>query len=76
MLTLLWAALVWLSPEGACLVFPLFFRHLHALPGPGGVVTVAATTALAIVTLGLHEGFSVGAAHEGGIQCSPGLPGQ
>jgi signal transduction histidine kinase len=59
-LTLLWALLTWLSPEGAYLVFPLFFLYLHVLPGPGGVVTIVVTTAFAILALGLHLGFSVG----------------
>lgn len=60
LLTLLWAVLVWLSPEGAYLVFPLFFLFLHVLPGPGGVAAIAVTTATAILALGLHLGFSVG----------------
>lgn len=59
-LTLLWAVLTWLSPEGAYLVFPLFFLYLHVLPGPAGVATVVAATAFAILALGLHLGFSVG----------------
>lgn len=59
-LTLLWAALVWLSPEGAYLVFPLFFLYLHVLPGSGGVAVIVVTTAFAILALGLHLGFSIG----------------
>ena len=59
-LTLLWALLTWLSPEGAYLVFPLFFLYLHVLPGLGGVLTIVVTTAFAILALGLHLGFSVG----------------
>lgn len=59
-LTLLWAVLTWLSPEGAYLVFPLFFLYLHVLPGPGGVAAIVVTTAFAILALGLHLGFSVG----------------
>lgn len=59
-LTLLWALLVWLSPEGAYLVFPLFFLYLHVLSGPGGFVAIVSATAFAIVALGLHLGFSVG----------------
>ncbi|MBD0023119.1 sensor histidine kinase [Gordonia pseudamarae] len=59
-LTLLWAVLTWLSPEGAYLVFPLFFLYLHVLPGPRGVAAIVVTTAFAIFALGLHLGFSVG----------------
>lgn len=60
LLTLLWAVLTWLSPEGAYLVFPLFFLYLHLLPGAGGVTAIVTATAFAIVALGLHLGFSVG----------------
>lgn len=59
-LTLLWAVLTWLSPEGAYLVFPLFFLYLHVLPGSGGVAAIVITTAFSILALGLHLGFSVG----------------
>ncbi|NLS11189.1 sensor histidine kinase [Nesterenkonia sp. MY13] len=59
-LTLLWAVLMWLSPEGAYLVFPLFFLYLHVLPGSGGVAAIVVTTAFSILALGLHLGFSVG----------------
>lgn len=59
-LTLLWAVLVWLAPEGAYLVFPLFFLYLHVLPGAGGIIAVIASTAIAILALGLHLGFSIG----------------
>ncbi|MEV8214641.1 sensor histidine kinase [Leifsonia sp. NPDC077715] len=60
LLTLLWAVLVWLSPEGAFIVFPLFFLYLHVLPTRGAIAAIAATTVFAIVALGLHLGFSVG----------------
>lgn len=59
-LTALWAVLVWLSPEGAYLVFPLFFLYLHLLPGAGGVAAIVIATVFAICALGLHLGFSVG----------------
>lgn len=59
-LTLLWTVLVWLSPEGAYLVFPLFFLYLHVLPSPGGLITVIVTTGIAVLALGLHLGFSFG----------------
>lgn len=59
-LTLLWAVMVWLSPDGAYLVFPLFFLYLHVLPGAGGVVAIVVSTGFAIFALGLHLGFSIG----------------
>ncbi len=59
-LTVLWAVLSWLTPEGTYLVFPLFFLFLHLMPGVGGLLTVLATTTFAIFTLGLHLGFSIG----------------
>lgn len=59
-LTVLWAVLMWLSPEGAYIVFPLFFLYLHVLPGRGGVAAITVTTAFAILALGLHLGFSIG----------------
>lgn len=59
-LTLLWAVLTWLSPEGAYLVFPLFFLYLHLLSGPGGVTAIVVATAFAICALGLHLGFNIG----------------
>ncbi|MFC4785035.1 sensor histidine kinase [Nocardioides sp. MAHUQ-72] len=59
-LTLVWVALLALTPEAAYLVFPLFFLYLHVLPpkvGPGAVVVA---TLVAIVALGFHTGFTVG----------------
>lgn len=60
LLTVLWALLTWLSPEGAFIVFPLFFLYLHLLPGAGGIAAIAVSTAFSIVALVLHHGFSVG----------------
>ncbi|WGD36870.1 sensor histidine kinase [Lysinibacter sp. HNR] len=60
LLTLLWVVLMWLSPEGAYLVFPLFFLYLHVLPVAGGVAAILVTTGFAICAIGLHIGFSVG----------------
>lgn len=59
-LTVIWGVLVWLSPEGAYLVFPLFFLYLHLLPGGAGVAAILATTGYAICALGFHLGFSIG----------------
>ncbi|PFG34635.1 sensor histidine kinase [Sanguibacter antarcticus] len=61
-LTLGWIAMVWLEPEPAYLVFPLFFVYIHLLPRRAGTITVFATTAVAIVALGLHGGWSVAGA--------------
>lgn len=59
-LTVVWAALVWLVPEAAYLVFPLFFLYLHLLPGVAGPVAVVATTALTIAAFAVHGGLTVG----------------
>ncbi|QNE35484.1 sensor histidine kinase [Leifsonia shinshuensis] len=60
-LALVWVGLVILVPEAAYLAFPLFFLLLHLLPRWLGPVAVVVTTAIAILALGLHQGFSVGA---------------
>lgn len=59
-LTAVWAALVWLVPEAAYLVFPLFFLYLHLLPAAAGPMAVVATTALTIVAFAVHGGLTVG----------------
>lgn len=58
-LTVEWMLLLWLSREAAYLVFPLFFVYLHLLGRAAGMLAVAATTAIAVIGLGLHEGWSV-----------------
>ncbi|GAA0416658.1 sensor histidine kinase [Leifsonia naganoensis] len=60
LLTVEWAALLWLSTEAAYLVFPLFFLYLHLLGGRWGAVAILLSTAAAIVALGLHGGWTVG----------------
>ncbi len=59
-LTVVWAALVWLVPEAAYLVFPLFFLYLHVLPGAAGPLAVVGTTALTIAAFAVHGGLTVG----------------
>ncbi|MFC3241828.1 sensor histidine kinase [Gordonia humi] len=59
-LTCLWAVMAMLRPEGAYLVFPLFFVYLRVLPGIGGVGAVLAAAAFVVYALGRHSGFSVG----------------
>ena len=58
-LTLGWVGLLWLGPEPAYLVFPLFFLYVHLLPHRVGTLAVLGTTCVAIVALGLHGGWSV-----------------
>lgn len=60
-LALVWVGLVILVPDAAYLAFPLFFLCLHLLPRWAGPLAVIVLTAIAIVALGLHSGFSVGA---------------
>ncbi|MFZ4893744.1 sensor histidine kinase [Plantibacter sp. Mn2098] len=59
-LSIEWIALVFLSPDAAYLVFPLFFLYLHLLRWPVAVVAVLAATAAAIIAIGAHSGFSLG----------------
>jgi len=59
-LSVQWLVLVWLIPEAAYLVFPLFFLYLHLLPRPWGTLAVVLSVAAAIVALGLHGGWSIG----------------
>jgi signal transduction histidine kinase len=59
-LSLVWMALLFLVPESAYLVFPLFFLYLHLVPTPWGPILVVVATGVAILALGLHGGFSVG----------------
>ncbi len=55
-----WLALLWLTPEAAYLVFPLFFLYLHLLGRRQGTFAVVVATLIAIVALGVHTGWSVG----------------
>ena len=58
--TLEWFVLLGLSDEAAYIAFPLFFLYLHLLGRPAGTGAVALTALIAIVALGLHNGWSVG----------------
>lgn len=60
-LTIEWLVLVWLTPDAAYLVFPLFFVYLHVLRGWMGPVLVAASAAASILILGMHNDFTAGA---------------
>ncbi|WP_291050662.1 sensor histidine kinase [Herbiconiux sp.] len=60
LLSLEWVALLWLTPEAAYLVFPLFFLYLHLLGRGGGSAAILVSTVVAIGALGLHGGWSVG----------------
>lgn len=54
----LWAALVVQVPEAAYLVFPLFFLAQFLLGVLTGAAAVAFLAAVAVLALGLHEGFT------------------
>ncbi|WP_010204710.1 sensor histidine kinase [Salinibacterium sp. PAMC 21357] len=60
MLSCEWLVLVWLSPDAAYLVFPLFFLYLHLLPRGWRTLAVLGSTLLAIAALGLHSEWTVG----------------
>lgn len=59
-LTVLWMALLWLTPAAAYLAFPLFFLYLTVMPGWRGPFTVALATVFAVVGGGVHGGWTVG----------------
>ncbi|UVE93929.1 sensor histidine kinase [Dietzia sp. B32] len=54
----LWACLVVRVPEAAYLAFPLFFLVQFLLGVWAGTAAVAALSAVAVVALGLHHGFT------------------
>ena len=59
-LSLVWLVLVWLTPDAAFIVFPLFFLYLQLLGPGGGVAAVLVSTGVAIVAVGVHSEFSIG----------------
>ncbi|WP_020105078.1 sensor histidine kinase [Nocardia sp. 348MFTsu5.1] len=58
-LTLLWLVLIVHTPDAAYIAFGLFFVYLRVLPPRWNLLAVAAATALAIVSTGVHRGWSV-----------------
>ena len=59
-LSLEWVVLLWLTPEAAYLVFPLFFLYLHLLGPWWGAAAIVVATVTAICALGIHSGWSLG----------------
>jgi len=57
LLSLIWAAAAFCLPEAAYLVFPLFFVQLHVLGSWWGPAAVVASTAVAIVAIGVQQDF-------------------
>lgn len=55
-----WVVLLWLIPDAAYLVFPLFFLYLHLLGRWWGAAAILVSTLVAICSLGLHSGWTVG----------------
>ncbi len=53
-------ALVFLSPDGAFLIFPLFFLQLHLLRARWAIPVIAASTAATVTALALHGGWNIG----------------
>lgn len=60
LLSLEGVALVFLTPDGAFLVFPLFFLQLHLLRARWAVPAIAVSTAVTVVALAMHSGWNVG----------------
>lgn len=54
-LTAVWLVLLWLTPDGVWVAFPLFFVQLHLLPTRRGIAAVALTTAAAIGGFAWHQ---------------------
>ena len=59
-LTVEWAVLLWLIPDAAYLVFPLFFLFLHLLGRWWGSAAILGSTIVVICALGVHSGWTVG----------------
>lgn len=53
-------ALVFLTPDGAFLVFPLFFLQLHLLQARWAVPAIGVSTAVTVTALAVHGGWNVG----------------
>ncbi|MCA1189103.1 MULTISPECIES: sensor histidine kinase [unclassified Saccharopolyspora] len=51
-----WLVLLWLTPDGVWLAFPLFFLQLHLLPDRSGLPVVLLTTVFAIAGFAWHQG--------------------
>lgn len=60
-LTVLWLALLGLTPDAVYLAFGLFFLYLHLLPRPWNLIAVVLATAVGVVGFAAHRGWSVGA---------------
>ncbi|MFD5174921.1 sensor histidine kinase [Nocardia sp. NPDC058379] len=60
-LTVLWLALLGLTPDAVYLAFGLFFLYLHLLPRPWNLLAVVLATAVGVVGFAAHRGWSVGA---------------
>ncbi|MEV0059101.1 sensor histidine kinase [Nocardia sp. NPDC050718] len=60
-LTVLWLALLGLTPDAVYLAFGLFFLYLHLLPRPWNLLAVVVATAVGVVGFAAHRGWSVGA---------------
>lgn len=53
-------ALVFLTPDSAFLVFPLYFLQLHLLRARWAVPAIAVSTAVTVAALAFHSGWNVG----------------
>lgn len=51
-----WLALLWLTPDGLWVAFPLYFLQLHLLPVRWSLPSVALTACLAILSYVRHAG--------------------
>ncbi|MFD4369577.1 sensor histidine kinase [Rhodococcus sp. NPDC058521] len=57
--TLVWLALMCLTPDAAYIAFGMFFLYLHLLRPPWSLIGVTFATAVAVVGTAAHRGWSV-----------------
>ncbi|MGW5917504.1 sensor histidine kinase [Nocardia fluminea] len=60
-LTVLWLALLALTPDAVYLAFGLFFVYLHLLPRPWNLIAVVLATGVGVLGFAVHRGWSAGA---------------
>ena len=61
-LSIFWASLIWDGPEPAYLVFPMFFLAVMISTPLKSAIIIAVLTMIAVVTLIMHLGYSIGVA--------------
>lgn len=60
LIIVLWSALAFAAPDAAYLSFPLFFLAMHVASGRTGFLAVIAMTAVAVIAIAVHHGWTTG----------------